>query len=118
LDAIKENSNGEVEVERGVLPEKLEFDRASIGIDAEQEYPIEVTLRYLSEEEAMPKQSGLGVSDGLYRSSLAEDDTQDMLRKSRRAGGDTERVKAKYLVSLSKLLRKESIILIPSSGWM
>lgn len=118
LDAIKDHSGGKTEVERGVLPEKLEFDRASASKHGEQEYPIEVTLRYLSEEEAMPKQSGLGVSDGLYRSSLAEDDTQDMLRKSKHAGGETEKVRAKYMVSRSTLLSKYSMILTQSSGRM
>lgn len=98
LDAIKENSSGNVEVERGILPEKLEFDRVDIESEERGEYPIKVSLRYLSEEAAMPKQSGLGVSDGLYRSSLAKDDTEDMLRRSRRSNGETELVKTKYLV--------------------
>lgn len=105
LDTIKENSNGQVEVERGVLPEMLEFDRANAD---DVEYPITVTLRYLSEEDAKPKQTGLGVTDGLYRSSLAKDDTEDMLRKSKHSGGETETLKAKYLVD-STLLTLKSV---------
>lgn len=69
LDAIKDFSKGEIEVERGVLPTSLEIDTASVhDPDA---YPITVNLRHLSEEEAQPKQAstsdnGTTIQDGLF----------------------------------------------------
>lgn len=103
LDNIKEASNDEIQVERGVLPESLDFDVSKAeDYDA---YPITVKLRHLSEEEATPKLSatsanGQGVSDGLHRSNMTPDDTQDMLNaaKLNNKAETSETVKAKYMV--------------------
>lgn len=90
-------------MERGVLPETLQFDEGLAEDD--DAYPIKINLRHLSEEEATPKQSatsanGAGIQDGLYRSNLASDDTQDLLNASKLANkaGSTEVVEAKYVV--------------------
>ena len=101
LDSISAHSD--IAVERGVLPESLEFDESKAEND--DGYPITVKLRHLSEEEATPKQSatsanGAGLQDGLFRSSLAGDDTEDVLAASKLSNkaGATEEVRAKYVV--------------------
>ncbi|KAF7121965.1 hypothetical protein CNMCM5793_009519 [Aspergillus hiratsukae] len=100
LDSIKEHSN--ITVERGVMPTSFEFD-ASKAADVD-DYPITVTLRTLTEEEATPQQqqatNGAAVSDGLFRSNLAPDDTDDMLRAAElnSRANQTQTVKAKFMV--------------------
>jgi phenol 2-monooxygenase len=96
LDALKEHSD--IEVERGVLPEKLEIDESKV--DDNDAYPITVTLRHLSDEEATPAQaiSGSKVQDGLFRSSIAKDDTDDLIRKGQEVPGSSEVVRAKYMI--------------------
>jgi phenol 2-monooxygenase len=108
LDAIKEHSD--ILVERGVLPTAFEFDATKA--DDFNDYPINVTVRSLSDEESTPQQqqqqqhhkSGDGkettVSDGLFRSNLAADDTDDLIRsaESDPAVDRVESIKAKFLV--------------------
>lgn len=101
LDAISEASD--IQVERGVMPSSLKIDESLLKDDAA--YPITVTLRHLSEEEATPKQSststnGQAVQDGLFRSNLAKDDTQDLLDASKLSAkaNSEEVVHAKYVV--------------------
>ncbi|EDP53821.1 hypothetical protein KXW98_009486 [Aspergillus fumigatus] len=100
LDSIKEHSN--ITVERGVMPTSFEFD-ASKAADVD-DYPITVTLRTLTEEEATPKQqqatNGAAVSDGLFRSNLSPDDTDDLLRAAElnSRANQTQVVKAKFMV--------------------
>jgi len=100
LDSLKEHSD--IRVERGVLPESLKFD-ASQAEDAEA-YPIEVVLQHLSDEEANPEQSkatnGSAKSDGLFRSNMAADDTEELLSKAATNGraGTRETVRAKYMI--------------------
>jgi len=96
LDHMKEN--GGLEVERGVLPEELKFDRERAEDEGEESYPVTVRLRHLSDEEATPAQNNTSVPDGLFRSSLAKDDTDDLIRRSQHKGGETEVVRAKYVV--------------------
>lgn len=103
LDSISEHSDGKLTVERGVLPINFDFDHA-LASDATA-HPITVELRHLTEEEATPQQSGVsanggGISDGLYRSNMAPDDTQEMIEKSKlnAKANTTETVKAKFLV--------------------
>ena len=86
-------------MERGVLPETLVIDEAKV--DDETAYPVTVTLRHLSDEEATPKQqaSGSKVSDGIFRSNLVnEDDEDDLLRKSASRPGTSETIHAKYVI--------------------
>ncbi len=93
LDSLKEHSD--IEVEGGVLPEQLDIDRSkSEDNDA---YPITVKLRHLSDDEATPAQNNTSVPDGLFRSSLAKDDTGDLTRESRGKEG-TKFVRAKYVI--------------------
>ena len=94
LDSLKEYSN--IDVERGVLPEELELDYSkSEDYDA---YPIRVKIRHLDDHEATPVQNGTNVSDGLFRSNLAPDDTDNLIRKSRGKEGLTEVIRAKYMI--------------------
>jgi flavin-dependent dehydrogenase len=98
LDHMKKHSNDTLRIERAVLPETLHIDD-SCDDHSPDNYPITVQLRYLTEEEAKPAQSkGAGVNDGLFRSNLAEDDTDTLIAKSREKEGSTETVKAKYMV--------------------
>lgn len=104
LDSLREHGN--LTVERGVLPVDFEFDEAKAA-DFD-DYPISVTLRTLSDEEATPQQrqqhskSASGqttvVQDGLFRSNLAADDTDDLIGALGSRGRKVELIKAKYLV--------------------
>jgi phenol 2-monooxygenase (NADPH) len=102
LDSIKEHSD--IRVEHGVMPSKFEFDESVV--EDNDAYPITVTLRHLSEEEATPKQSatsanGAGMQDGLFRSNLTADDTEELLKKAaelNEKANKTEVVKAKYML--------------------
>lgn len=101
LDSIKEHSN--ITAERGILPERLEVDLAVI--EDKDAYPITVSLRHLTEEESTPDQTiGLKkasqVQNGLFRSNLAADDTEELLRasKAKRMDIGTEIVRAKYMI--------------------
>ncbi|KAE8329615.1 FAD binding domain-containing protein [Aspergillus sergii] len=106
LDSIKEHSD--ITVERGVLPTTFEFDETKAA-DFE-DYPITVTLRTLSEEEATPLQrqqhhrradgTQSVINDGLFRSNLAADDTDDLIRvaKANANASSVETVKAKFMV--------------------
>ncbi|KAG5661785.1 hypothetical protein KAF25_004024 [Fusarium avenaceum] len=101
LDAINEFSQGAISVERGVLPTSLQIDTAAV--EDPDAYPITVTLRHLSEQEAQPKQTatsanGTAIQDGLFRSNLSPDDTADMLKSAElnKKADTVETVKAKY----------------------
>lgn len=100
LDSLKEHSD--IRVERGVLPQSLTFDESQAeDLDA---YPIEVTLQHLSDEEANPEQSKATKenvkSDGLFRSNMATDDTEELLSRAGKneKEGMTEKVRAKYMI--------------------
>ncbi|OAA63797.1 FAD monooxygenase [Cordyceps fumosorosea ARSEF 2679] len=98
LDEIE--ARGDIQVERGVMPTSLAIDEAAVEDPAA--YPVAVTLRRLTEEEATPKQQaenrGQPVRDGLFRSNLTKDDTEDLLAASRLAGGAEETVHARYVL--------------------
>ena len=94
LDHIKKYSD--IEVERGVLPETLDYDASQAEeFDA---YPSTVQLRHLTDDEATPSQNLTSIPDGLFRSSLAEDDTDDLIRKSQGKEGGVETIRARYMV--------------------
>ena len=94
LDSLKEHSS--IEVERGVIPEELDIDH-SVS-DEDDAYPIRVKIRHLEDEEATPDQNGSKVANGLFRSNLAKDDTDDLIRKGRGKESSTEMVRAKYMI--------------------
>jgi phenol 2-monooxygenase len=101
LDSIAEYSD--IRVERGVLPESMDFDESKA--DDDDAYPIKITLRHLTEEEATPSAAatsanGAAVQDGLFRSNLTPDDTADLLAsaKLRDKAGSVETIHAKYVV--------------------
>lgn len=87
----------QLRVERKVLPTSLSIDESAA--EDEDAHPVTVTLRRLTEEEATPTQKLSNLSDGLFRSNLAEDDVGKMLAQSKgREGTREETVKAKYVV--------------------
>lgn len=86
-----------LKVERMVLPTSLSIDESTV--DDDDAYPVSVTLRHLTEEEATPTQRLSNLSDGLFRSNLAGDDVGEMLNQSQgRDAVREETVKAKYVV--------------------
>ena len=86
------------------MPVQFELDESSV--EEQDGYPIKVVLRHLSEEEATPKQSatsanGQAVVDGIFRSNLSRDDTEELIRMSEELKGKAGReevVRAKYLL--------------------
>ncbi|CZR66721.1 probable phenol 2-monooxygenase [Phialocephala subalpina] len=100
LDSMKKHSD--IRVERGVMPQSMTFDENKAEDPAA--YPIEVTLQHLTEAEMNPDQStstnGAAKSDGLFRSNMAADDTEELLQRAANHGlvGSRETVKAKYLI--------------------
>ncbi|PGG95582.1 hypothetical protein AJ79_09972 [Helicocarpus griseus UAMH5409] len=108
LDTIKEGKSS-LKVERGVLPTKFDYDESKAGNF--NDHPITVTLRTLTEEEATPQQSGAiaaangtksgtKVQDGLFRSNLAPDDTDELIKATELndRAGKTEVIKARFMV--------------------
>lgn len=86
-----------IQVERMVLPVSLEIDETAA--EDEDAHPVTVTLRHLTEEEATPTQKLSNLRDGLFRSSLVGDDTENMLQRSEKRQGVTEEiVRCKYVV--------------------
>jgi phenol 2-monooxygenase len=99
LDHIKKHSKDTIRVERAVLPEALSFDETLLDDHSQSSYPITVRLRHLTEEEATPAQSkGSAVKDGLFRSNLAEDDTDDLIKNAQKKEGTAEIIRAKYVI--------------------
>lgn len=84
-------------VERKVLPTSLCIDESKV--DDDDAYPVTVTLRHLTEDEATPTQKLSNLSDGLFRSNLTDDDVEAMIEKSdARGGAREETIRAKYVV--------------------
>lgn len=97
LDSISKQSHKRLSVERGVLPESLTIDEAVI--DDANAYPVRVEVRKLSEEEATPTQMGKSIPNGLFRSSLAPDDTPSGATDNTKVEpGSREVIHAKYVI--------------------
>ncbi|KAE8150616.1 FAD binding domain-containing protein [Aspergillus avenaceus] len=104
LDSIRAHSD--ITVERGVLPTSFQFDDSKASDVGD--YPITVTLRTLSEAVATVAQRQQHhksvdgtqevVSDGLFRSNLVADDTEDLIRKATNDAESVETVRAKFMV--------------------
>lgn len=101
LDSIE--SWSDIRVERGVLPTSLELNEDEV--DDPDAYPITVSLRHLTEEEATPTQSstsanGAALQDGLFRSNLTPDDTKELIEtaKLNDKANTEEVVHAKYML--------------------
>ena len=100
LDSLRACST--IDVERGCLPEAVTLHEAKIG--SPDGYPLTVTLRHLTEDEASAPQGNShsvgeeAPKDGLFRSNLAADDTDDLLRRGQQKGGFTETLHAKYMI--------------------
>lgn len=93
LDSFKEHGN--IEIERSIMPESLVLDESKAE-DAEA-YPITVRLKHLTDEKQAPSPSGPTIPNGLFRSNLTADDTDDLLKDQERTAY-FETVKAKYLI--------------------
>ncbi|PYH99697.1 phenol 2-monooxygenase [Aspergillus ellipticus CBS 707.79] len=89
LDAIK--SSSDLEVERGVVAESLSYDASSENHS--QKYPVTITLRTLSEEEATPYSY-----PGASEIPAELDDQPDEIQKRKHPVGTIETVRAKYLI--------------------
>ncbi|KAI5957106.1 hypothetical protein KGF54_000034 [Candida jiufengensis] len=89
LESIKNFSNGEVEIERPILPIGLE-----IKDDKEEEYPVEVMVKKLNTEQAKPEQYG-NIANGLFRQF---DGDQDKSYNNQTQNEELELIKAKYVV--------------------
>ncbi|KIS67244.1 putative phenol 2-monooxygenase [Mycosarcoma maydis] len=96
LDSIAEHSRNKLSVERAILPESLTVDEAAV--DDSEAFPIQVEVRRLSEEEATASQMGQSIPNGLFRSSLAPDDTPSAANDARVESGTRERIHAKYVI--------------------
>ncbi|KAI1821625.1 FAD binding domain-containing protein [Xylaria intraflava] len=84
-------------IERMVIPTSLSIDEEKV--DDDDAYPVTVTLRHLTEEEATPTQRLSNLSDGLFRSNLAGDDVASMIEESeKRKDAREEVIQAKYVV--------------------
>lgn len=98
LKGIREHAG--LEVERGVLPVALEIDESKAEDPAA--YPLTITLQHLGEEETQPFQisthSKVKHGDGVFRSNLAIDDTDDLIEKIKKRESRSEIVHAKYLL--------------------
>ncbi|GAA5972399.1 hypothetical protein JCM11641_001825 [Rhodosporidiobolus odoratus] len=97
-DALK-HSNGAVAPERCMLPEALAIDESLV--DDHSAYPISVTVRHLSDEEANPdayQGEANGTKSGLFRSTLLSAAEEEALYKKQDKPNKIETIKAKYLV--------------------
>jgi 2-polyprenyl-6-methoxyphenol hydroxylase-like FAD-dependent oxidoreductase len=95
IDNIKKYSA--IEVERGVIPESLEIDE--MEVDSAETYPVTVKLRHLTEMNNRASQSTSSTTEnGIYRSNVMEDDTEEILKKSRERTDAVELLKAKYVI--------------------
>lgn len=101
LDTMEECSD--IRVERGVMPTGLEIEEDSV--EDTEAYPITVRLRHLSQEEATPAQTstsvnGQAVQDGLFRSNLSKDDTEELIQAAKLddKANTKEIVHAKYML--------------------
>ncbi|KAI1124597.1 FAD binding domain-containing protein [Nemania abortiva] len=87
----------QIRVERMVIPTSLSIDEEKV--DDDDAYPLTVTLRQLSEEEATPTQRLSNLSDGLFRSNLLDDGIAPIIEKTNGHKHISEEiVKAKYVV--------------------
>ncbi|KAI3339118.1 FAD binding domain-containing protein [Ustulina deusta] len=87
----------QIQVERMVIPTSLLIDEEKV--DDEDAYPLTIALQHLNADEATPAQRLSNLSDGLFRSNLADDDVPQMIAQShRRKDVREEVVKAKYVV--------------------
>lgn len=94
------HSSGQIQIERGLLPEDLAVDDSLVPDLAA--HPISVTLRHLSESGSNP--AGMTASadgttkSGLFRSSLVTAEEEEALYKKNDQVDKVEVVKAKYVI--------------------
>lgn len=86
-----------------MLPESFTFDETKA--EDPNAYPIEVILQHLKDNQSNPAQDqatvdGAATSDGLFRSNMAADDTEELWSKAHENGlaGTSEKIKAKYMI--------------------
>lgn len=87
-----------------MIPESITLD--DVDAHDREAYPVTVNLRHLTEDEAIPAESkvhhtnGSDTQNGLFRSNLAKDDTDDIINaaKNNPRAGSLETVRAKYVI--------------------
>ncbi|KAF3939089.1 hypothetical protein ABW19_dt0209976 [Dactylella cylindrospora] len=94
LNHLKENGD-RIRVERPLIPSSLSIDESKV--EDPTAYPVTLHLRHLTDEEATPSQ-GNNIPNGLFRSNLTADDTDDLIRKASGKEGTEEIVNAKYVI--------------------
>ncbi|RVD87912.1 uncharacterized protein DFL_002115 [Arthrobotrys flagrans] len=94
LDHLK-GTGDRIRVERPVIPSLLRVDESEIKNPSA--YPVTLKLQHLTDEQATPNQ-GNNIPNGLFRSNLTADDTDDLIRKSLGKEGTEETIRAKYVV--------------------
>ncbi|KAB2569324.1 Phenol hydroxylase [Lasiodiplodia theobromae] len=91
LDAIKDLGN--VEVERGVAPTELQIDEQNL--QDPQAYPVQLTLRHLTEEEIAESPAAPVPTPGAF--GINPGDEKELERKPTGKEGTEEVVHAKYV---------------------
>ncbi|SPO03695.1 probable FAD monooxygenase [Cephalotrichum gorgonifer] len=99
LGYIKKHSS--IKIERGIMPESLDIDMKLV--DAQDEYPVSVTLRHLPPQSPdlnkAGDSNGASTPNGLFRSNLTADTVDSMLKAARESShSHTELVRAKFVV--------------------
>jgi len=100
LDHMKKY--GDIQVERGVMPESLSIDESKV--EDPNAHPVTVQLRHLTQDERVPAQKAIDwgpaetIQDELFQSNLTDDDTDELLRRSREKKSMSEIVHAKYVI--------------------
>lgn len=90
-DAIDEFSNNTLKVERPVVPESLVIDESKAQDNSA--YPVTVTVKKLSGEDATPEQFGHKLENGLYRQFAGDQDREFAIPPESR-----EIIHAKYVI--------------------
>ena len=98
------NQHSDIKIEHGKMPESLEIDVEKV--ESEDEYPVTVTVRTLTEEAALLVNGTLNgtsnrtqVPNGMFRSNLNGDTTDAVLATAQAdEASQTETIRAKYVV--------------------
>ena len=102
---MKKDGSG-IKVEYGLLPTSFSFDESVA--EEKDAYPITVSFKHLTEEEATVKYistgaNGVGMRDGEAVRSIPADDLEErdaLLDELRAKAGREEIVKAKYMIGV------------------
>ncbi len=85
-----------IRVERMVFPTSLVIDESAV--DDEDAYPVTVTLRHATEDEATPTPRLGNLNSGMMKSNLWGDGVEELIPRSRRSEAEDEVLRCKYVV--------------------